>query len=79
MNYTLASGSSVHQMVSLIMAAKPLDIIVGQPTMDTMNNMLEQMLTHKRAMNPRNSSLLRRLLAQRGAGVTISLAATRLN
>jgi hypothetical protein len=34
MNYTSATGSSVHQTVSLIMAAKPLDIIVGQLTMD---------------------------------------------
>ena len=43
MNYTSATGSSVHQTVSLIMAAKPLDIIVGQPTTDTMNKMVEQM------------------------------------
>jgi hypothetical protein len=33
----------VHQTVSLIMAAKPLDIIVGQPTTKTMNKMVEQM------------------------------------
>jgi hypothetical protein len=37
MNYTSATGSSVHQTVSLIMSAKPLDIIVGQPTTETMN------------------------------------------
>jgi hypothetical protein len=43
MNYTSATGSSVHQMVSLIMAAKPLDIIVGQPTTETMNKMVEKM------------------------------------
>jgi len=43
MNYTSATGSSVHQMVSLIMAAKPLDVIVGQPTTETMNKMEEQM------------------------------------
>ncbi len=43
MNYTSAMGSSVHQMVSLIMAAKPLDVIVGQPTAETMNKMVEQM------------------------------------
>ncbi len=43
MNYTSATGSSVHQTVILIMAAKPLDIIVGQLTMDTMNKMVEQM------------------------------------
>jgi hypothetical protein len=29
--------------VSLIMAAKPLDVIVGQPTKETMNKMVEQM------------------------------------
>ena len=44
MNYTLATGSSVHQTVSLIMAAKPLDIIVRQPTTDTMNKTVEQMV-----------------------------------
>ena len=43
MNYTLATGSSVHQTMSLIMAAKPLDKIVGQPTTKTMNKMVEQM------------------------------------
>ena len=42
MNYTAATGSSVHQMLSLIMVAKPLDIIVRQPTMKTMNKMVEQ-------------------------------------
>ena len=45
MNYTSSTGSSGHQMVSLlIMAAKPLDVIVGQPTIDTMNKMVEQMV-----------------------------------
>jgi hypothetical protein len=43
MNYTSATGSSVHQTVSLIMATKPLDVVVGQPTMETMNKMVEQM------------------------------------
>jgi hypothetical protein len=43
MNYTLATGSSVYQMVSLIMAAKPLDVIIGQPNTETMNKMVEQM------------------------------------
>jgi hypothetical protein len=43
MNYTLAAGLSVHQMVSLIMSAKPLDVIVGQPTTKSMNKMTEQM------------------------------------
>jgi hypothetical protein len=43
MNYRSATGSSVHQTVSLIMAAKPLDVIVGQPTTKTMNKMVEQM------------------------------------
>jgi hypothetical protein len=32
MNYTSATGSSVHQTASLIMVAKPLDVIIGQPT-----------------------------------------------
>ena len=43
MNYSLASGSSVHQMVSLLMLTKLLDIVVGQPTTKTMNRMTEQM------------------------------------
>jgi hypothetical protein len=43
MNYTLAAGSSVHQTVSLIMSAKPIDIIVGQPTTKSMKKMTEQM------------------------------------
>jgi hypothetical protein len=43
MNYLLASGSSVHQTVSLLMSTKPLDVIVGQPTTKTMNRMMEQM------------------------------------
>ena len=43
MNYTSAMGSSVHQTVSLIMAAKPLNVIIGQPTTETMNKMVEQM------------------------------------
>jgi hypothetical protein len=43
MNYSLAVGLSVHQTVSLIMATKPLNVIVGQPTTDTMKKMVEQM------------------------------------
>jgi hypothetical protein len=43
MNYTLAAGLSVHQTVSLIMSAKPLDVIVRQPTTKSMNKMTEQM------------------------------------
>jgi hypothetical protein len=43
MNYTSAVGSSVHQMVSLIMSAKPLDVIVGQLTTKSMNKMMKQM------------------------------------
>jgi hypothetical protein len=42
MNYSSASGSSVHATVNLIMAAKPLDVIVGQPTMASMDKMTEQ-------------------------------------
>jgi hypothetical protein len=43
MNYSSASGSSVHAMVNLIMVAKPLDVIVGQPTTASMDKMMEQM------------------------------------
>jgi hypothetical protein len=43
MNYTSAAGSSVHQTVSLIMSAKPLNVIVGQPITESMNKMTEQM------------------------------------
>jgi hypothetical protein len=43
MNYTSATGSSIHQMASLIMAVKPLNVIIGQPTTETMNRMIEQM------------------------------------
>jgi hypothetical protein len=43
MNYTSASGLSIHQMVSLIMLAKPLNVIAGQPTTKSMDKMTEQM------------------------------------
>jgi hypothetical protein len=43
MNFSSATGSSVHQTVVLIMLAKPLNIIVGQPTTDSMDRMTEQM------------------------------------
>jgi hypothetical protein len=43
MNYSSASGSSVHATVNLIMAAKPLEVIVRQPTMASMDKMTEQM------------------------------------
>jgi hypothetical protein len=43
MNHTLALGVSFLQIVNLIMALKPLDCIVGQPTTDTMDCMTEQM------------------------------------
>ena len=43
MNYTSATGSSVDQTVSLIMVATPLDVIIGQPTTESMNKMVEQM------------------------------------
>jgi hypothetical protein len=42
MNYISVTGSSVHQTVSLIMAAKPLNAIIGQPIIETMNKMVEQ-------------------------------------
>jgi hypothetical protein len=43
MNYTSAMGLSFHQTVSLIMAAKPLNIVIGQRTTETMIKMVEQM------------------------------------
>jgi hypothetical protein len=43
MNYTSAADSSIHQTVSLIMLAKPFDIIVGKPTTKSINKMTEQM------------------------------------
>jgi hypothetical protein len=43
MNCTLAMGSFVHQRVSFIIAAKTLDVIIWQPTTETMNKMVEQM------------------------------------
>jgi hypothetical protein len=43
MNYTLVVGLSVHQTVSLNMSAKPFDVIVGQPTTESINKMMEQM------------------------------------
>jgi hypothetical protein len=43
MNYTLAVGLFVHQTVSLIKSAKPLNVIIGQPTTKSMNKMTEQM------------------------------------
>jgi hypothetical protein len=42
MNYSSATGSSVHQMVALIMSAKPLDVIVGKPITESMDRMTEQ-------------------------------------
>ncbi len=43
MNNTLATSSSVHQIVSLIMVEKLLNIIIRQRTTETMNKMVEQM------------------------------------
>ncbi len=37
-------GPSVNQMVTLIMAAKPLEVIVVQPTTKFMDRMMEQMV-----------------------------------
>jgi hypothetical protein len=44
MNFSSAGGLPVHAMVNLIMAAKPLDTIVGQPTTESMDQMTEQMV-----------------------------------
>jgi hypothetical protein len=43
MNFSLAMDLSVHQMVALIISAKPLNVIVHQPTTDSMHRMTEQM------------------------------------
>jgi hypothetical protein len=43
MNYSSAGGLSVHETVNLIMAAKPLDTIVGQPTTESMDRMTKHM------------------------------------
>jgi hypothetical protein len=43
MNYSSARGLSVHVTVNLIMVAKPLDTIVGQPTTKSMDRMMEKM------------------------------------
>jgi hypothetical protein len=43
MNYSSAGGSSIHATVNLILAAKPLDTIIGQPTTKSMDRMTEQM------------------------------------
>jgi hypothetical protein len=43
MNYSSAGGSSVHVTVNLIMVAKPLDTIIGQPTTKSMDQMMDLM------------------------------------
>jgi hypothetical protein len=43
MKYSSATGLSVHQTVALIMSEKLLDIIVSQPTTESMDRMTEQM------------------------------------
>jgi hypothetical protein len=44
MNYSSATGSFIHKMVALIMSAKPLDVIVGQPTTASMDRVTEQIV-----------------------------------
>jgi hypothetical protein len=44
MKYSSAGGLSVHATVNLIMAAKPLNTIVGQLTTKSMDQMMEQIL-----------------------------------
>jgi hypothetical protein len=43
MDYSSAGGSSVNATVNLIMAAKPLNTIVGQSTTESMDRMMEHM------------------------------------
>jgi hypothetical protein len=42
MSYSSATGLSVHQTVALMMSAKPLGVIVGQPTTKSMDMMTDQ-------------------------------------
>jgi hypothetical protein len=44
MNYSSAGGLSIHMTVNLIMVAKLLDTIVGQPTTKSIDRMLGQMV-----------------------------------
>jgi hypothetical protein len=44
MNYSSATGLSIHQTVALIMLGKPLEVIVGQPTTKSMDRMTEQIV-----------------------------------
>jgi hypothetical protein len=43
MNYSSARGLSIQVTVNLIMAEKPLNTIVGQPTTKSMDRIMEQM------------------------------------
>jgi hypothetical protein len=43
MNYSSAGGLSIHVEVNLIMVAKPLNTIVGQPTTKSMDWITKQM------------------------------------
>jgi hypothetical protein len=43
MDYSSAGGSSIHMTVNLIMVAKRLDVIIGQPTTASMDKMTEKM------------------------------------
>ncbi len=43
MKYSSATGLSVHQTVGVIMLAKLLNLIVGQPTTKSMDRMMVQM------------------------------------
>jgi hypothetical protein len=43
MNYSSATGLSIHQMVALIILEKLLNVIVSQPTTKSMDRMTEQM------------------------------------
>jgi hypothetical protein len=55
MNYSSATGLSVHQTVTLIMSAKLLNVIVGQPTTKPMDRMMEQIAQMVTPVNERCS------------------------
>jgi hypothetical protein len=44
MNHSSAGGLSVHATVNLIMVAKPLNTIVGQPMAESLDRMMKQMV-----------------------------------
>ena len=78
MNYTLAMGTSIHQRMSLIKAAKPLDVIVEQPTTATMDTMVEHFMQNQLAEQRKlikeamvQQSILLLALSKGGGGTSV--------